>query len=281
MDKILVPTDFSDISKKGLQLAVDIAKQLKGRIILLNVIYPPTGSGFAAAGDVNIAYQGEATHFMAALVRKNKEMLNELITEYAGQNVEIIPQIDFENKVHGLNQYVKENDVDLIVIGTSGQKSHIEYFIGSNTENLIKVSDCPVISIRKETVDFKPKNVVMAIDLNNYNEEEIKVLKEFTGHYDCQVHFLYVLDDGLEEDEAIRELKSIAEKNEFGRFTIDAIENKDIADAIMHYTKRRMADMLALVSEGKKGIRDLVFGSVTNDIINQVNIPVFIISRKE
>jgi nucleotide-binding universal stress UspA family protein len=281
MDKILVPADFSDISRQGLQLAVDIAKQLKVRIILLNVIYPPAGSGFAATGDVNTANQGEAAHFMAALVRKNKARLDKLAVEYAKQGVEIIQQIDFENKVHGLNHYVKENEVDLIVIGTSGQKSLVEHFTGSNTENVIRVSNCPVISIKGKTTDFNPKNVVMAIDLENYSEEEIKVLRDFTGHYDCRVHFLYVMDDGLKTDEAARELESIAENNEFGSFTINAIENKDIADAIMHYTKRYSADLLTLVSEGKKGIRDLIFGSVTNDIINQVNIPVFIIPRKE
>jgi nucleotide-binding universal stress UspA family protein len=281
MYKILVPTDFSDTSKNGLQLAIDIADRQEATIILLNIIHPARGSGFAATGDVNTAYQGEAAHFMAALVRKNKARLEKMIEEYHDKNVEIIPQIDFENKVHGLNQYVEEHQVDLIVMGTSGNKSLTEYFVGNDTENIIAVSNCPVLSIKGEVPDFNPKNAVMAIDLKNYREKELRVLKDFTSHYDCKVHFLYVLDDGLETDEAIRELKSIAEKNEFKNFTINTIENKETADSIMRYTKRRSADMLALVSEGKKGIKDLIFGSVTNDIIGKTTIPVFVISRKD
>lgn len=281
MNKILVPIDFSDTSEKGLSLAIDIVKHVKAEIILLNVIYPPEGSGFAATGDVNTAYQGEAAHFVAALVRKNKARLEKLIEKYKTKGVEITPQIDFENKVHGLNTFVKENDIDLIVMGTRGSKSLTEYFIGSHTENIIKVSNCPVISIKNDIEKFYPKSIVMAIDIDNYDEEEIRQLQKFTEYFDSEVHFLHVLDDGIETDKAVKELKSIAEKTQFANFTINTIDNKNPADAIMRYTKRLSADMLALVAEGKKGLKDLLFGSVTNEIINKIEIPVFVISKRD
>ncbi|MDT8394023.1 MAG: universal stress protein [Bacteroidales bacterium] len=281
MKKILVPTDFSDTSEKGLSLAIDIVEHMQAKIILLNVIYPPEGSGFAATGDVNTAYQGEAAHFMAALVRKNKARLEKLIGKYKNRSVEITPQIDFENKVHGLNNFVEENNVDLIVMGTRGSKSLTEYFIGSHTENIIKVSNCPVISIKSEIENFYPDSIVMAIDIKNCEEEEILQLQKFTKKFDSKVHFLHVLDDGIETDQAVKKLKSIAEKTQFANFTINTIDNENPPDAIMRYTKRLSADMLALVAEGKKGLKDLLFGSVTNDIINKIEIPVFVISKSD
>jgi nucleotide-binding universal stress UspA family protein len=278
MTTILVPTDFSKTSQNGLDLAVDMAENIDGKIILLNVIYPPRGSGFTAMGDVETALEGEAAHFMAELVRKNKERLNAEIDKYKDRSVEIIPQLDFEDKVQGLNAFVKEHQIDLIVIGTKGRKSLTEYLLGSHTENLIKVSDCPVISTKEKVEDFSLDNIVLAIDIRDKNFDGFGKLKLLLGEFKSKVHFLYVMDDGVDTDEAIDELRQIAEKNGFSDYTINTVDNNNPEDAIKRYVNRRSADMLAVFSHGKKGIKELIFGSVTNALINNVSIPVFVMN---
>ncbi len=281
MLNILVPTDFSKTSENGLDLAVDIAEQVNGKIRLLNVIYPPRGSGFSAMGDVETSLEGEAAHFMVELVRKNKGRLDKEIDKYKDRNVEIIPQLDFEDKVQGLNAFVEEHHIDLIVIGTRGRKSLSEYFIGSHTENLIKVSDCPVISTKEEVDNFKPESIVLAVDIKDKNSLELDKLKILVDNFNSEVHFLYVMDDGVDTDKAIDNLKKIAEKNGFSNYTINTVDNKNPEDAIKRYSNRRSADMLAVFSHGKKGLKELIFGSVTNDLINNVKIPVFVMNIED
>lgn len=277
MNRILVPTDFSFTAENGLKLAVDIARHINGEIILLNIIFPVHGTTFTAMGDISTLERGEADHFMAELVRKNRSRLDETIRKYGSDDVKIIPQIDFEDKTNGLNSYVKRHDLDFIVIGTRGSKSLTEYLFGSQTENLVKVSDCPVISVKESVNDFYPEDIVFAVDVNNKNFQGMKELKRFADKFQSEIHLLYIMDDRIQTDEAISKLQQIAEANKFSNYTINTAKNSDPEDAIKSYSKRKSADMLALISEGKTGIRELIFGSVTNDIINSSEVPVFVI----
>ncbi len=280
MKKILVPTDFTKNSENGLKLAVDLAKEINGTIVLLNVIYPVRSTTYTAMGDINNMPKGQADHFMAELVRTNKVRLQKEIEKYKKESVEIIPQIDFEDKIHGLNKYVKDHDIDMIVIGTEGSKSLSEYLFGTHTENVIKASECPVISVKEEPEDnFNPASIVFAVDIKNENYQGINALRNFAENFQAEVHFLHVQDDGINTKEAVSKLQNLAESNNFKNYTINTINNSNIGDTIKSFVKRKDADMIAVVSEGKKGIKELLFGSVTNNLINDVNEPVFVMSK--
>ena len=281
MKRILVPTDFTDTAENGLDVAADLAEELNAEILLLNVIYPVRGTTFTAMGDVNKMPRGEADRFMVELVRTNKVRLQEEIKNYEDRNITITPHIDFENKTHGLNHFVKENEVDFIVIGTKGSKSLTEYLFGSHTENIIKASDCPVISIKEPTKDFKPKNIVFAVDIQKEEYYGIDDLQEFAEEFNSQVHFLYVMDDGVDNNEAVSKLQNLADSNHFKNYTINTLENSNVENTIKKFARRKEADMLAVVSEGKKGIKELIFGSVTNDIINNMHEPVLVMSKEK
>ncbi len=284
MKKILVPTDFTKSAENGLKLAVDLAKHVNGEITLLNMIYPVRGSSFTAMADVTRTPRGETDLFMVKLIKTNKAKLQIEIDNFKKDNVPIKPEIDFEDKVHGLNKYVKQNDIDMIVIGTKGSKSLYEYLFGTHTENVIKVSDCPVITVKEEPVDgYFPESIVFAVDINNENYHGINELKKFADEFNSQVHFLYVMDDEIDTEEAVSKLGSLAEANKFNDYTINTFkENKsNVEDTIKSFAKRKDADMIAVVSEGKKGIKELLFGSVTNDLINNVEYPVFVMSNEK
>jgi nucleotide-binding universal stress UspA family protein len=279
MMKLLVPTDFSDTAENGLKLATDILKKIGGEIILLNVIYPVPGTTFTAMGDINNLPRGKADRFMAELVRKNKSKLDKEIEKYGSDKIKIIPRMDFVDKVDGLKNYVKEHELDLIVMGTKGSKSLTEYLFGTHTERVIKVSECPVISIKGPAGKFYPDNIVFAVDINNENYEGIERLKDFANTLNGTVHLLYVVDDGIETNEALEKLESLARETGFNQYTLNTVNNHDAESTIRNYAKRKSADMIAVVAEGKTGVRELLFGSVTNDIINNIEIPVFVISN--
>ncbi|MDZ7741139.1 MAG: universal stress protein [Bacteroidota bacterium] len=256
MKKILVPTDFTDIAENGLKVAIELTRKANAEIILLNVIYPVKGTTFTAMGDINNMPRGQADRFMAELVRTNKARLDKLIGKYNEQGVEITPQIDFEDKTHGLSHYAREHEIDLIVIGTKGSKSLNEYLFGSHTENIIKASDCPVISVKKPVENFSPENIVFAVDINKEEYHGIENLKNFASEFNSEVHFLYVMDDGIDNNEAVSKLQNLAEKNKFDRYSINTVNNGNVEDTIKKFAKRKEADMLAVISEGKKGSKN-------------------------
>ncbi len=56
-------------------------------------------------------------------------------------------------------------DIDLVVMGTSGEENAAEAFTGNHTEQVIKISKCPVLSVRDgfQIKDFN--KIVLAVNV--------------------------------------------------------------------------------------------------------------------
>ena len=279
MKNILVPTDFTEIAERGLKVAVNLAKHSKAEIHLMNVIYPVRGTTFSAYGDINNIPKTQEDRFMAELVRKNEQRMESLIAEYEASGVNIHPVFDFEDKVNGINAFVKENDVDLVVIGTTGSTSLSEYFFGSNTEKLIKASECPVISVRQEVTDFYPRNIIFAVDVENELYSGSEYIREFADKYNSTVHLVYVINDGIKTDTAVKKLEKFASDYNFSDYSINTIPDDSPEISIRKFAKRKKADMLSMISHGRKGLSSHIFGSVTNEVLNDSEIPVLVVNK--
>lgn len=278
MNNILVLTDFTETSRYGLDLAVDLAKNTNSTIILLNLIFPASESGFSAMGDVNVHNQGEMSRFAAELMRTNNKRLLEEIGRFKDENVEFLPRIEIVESDKDVEKAIKKQEPDALVIGTEESKSFSEYFFGSDTEKLIKISDIPVISTRRDVDNYYPYNIVCALDIDDEGKIDLTLLRDFSEEFNSKVHLLYVLDDGISNSKAIEKMKNLADKYKINDYSINTVKNSSAEEAIKKFSKRKSADLLALVSEGKTGLKDMLFGSLTNDIVNKVDIPVLVMN---
>ena len=56
-------------------------------------------------------------------------------------------------------------DADLIIMGTNGSpKGRIKRFIGSNAERVVRLSKCPVMTIKGDTIKGKCENIILPLD---------------------------------------------------------------------------------------------------------------------
>jgi len=72
-------------------------------------------------------------------------------------------------------EYAKENDIDLIVIGTHGRRGLGHLFLGSVAEEVVRLSAAPVLTIR-EREEPKPvtmmKQILVPLDFSNFFAQE-------------------------------------------------------------------------------------------------------------
>jgi nucleotide-binding universal stress UspA family protein len=54
----------------------------------------------------------------------------------------------FEMPYQSIQNYVEDNAVDLVVMGTHGRTGLDRYLLGSVTEKLVRTSPVPVLSVR-------------------------------------------------------------------------------------------------------------------------------------
>jgi nucleotide-binding universal stress UspA family protein len=136
--RILVPVDFSDSSRRALDVAIDLKETAAGTLILQHVVLNPTFAGFHPAEYVRIF------EVDPGLPDRLRQQLREWMAEEP-----------FEAEVHEAEDIaasildVAENQrADLIVMGTRG-RTGIDYFImGSVAEKIVRAAPVPVLTIK-------------------------------------------------------------------------------------------------------------------------------------
>ncbi|WP_186756967.1 universal stress protein [Echinicola salinicaeni] len=137
VEKLLVPSDFSDYSKDALEEAIMIAER-HGRhveIICQNVFSVPSGYHLT----------GKSYEEFAAIMKTNAEVnFKKFIRKIDTKNVTIHPEYTVDNNddpVEDIFLKAKEANVDGIIIGAKGRTAATALFIGSIAERLIQLND--------------------------------------------------------------------------------------------------------------------------------------------
>ncbi|MCL1632150.1 universal stress protein [Sporolactobacillus sp. CPB3-1] len=137
--KILVSYDDSDLSKKALQKAADLARiDEKSELDVLNVVTVPTNQFIV--GDVYREVRESTLKYGHEIVRRAQKVLDEL------PNATHL-FVEEGQPVHTILEFASENDYDLIVIGSRGL-SGVKEFLGSVSHGVVQRSKVPVLIIK-------------------------------------------------------------------------------------------------------------------------------------
>jgi nucleotide-binding universal stress UspA family protein len=276
MYKILVPTDFSEPAEYGLDAALKIAEYIKNaEIHLINFIQPGTEKSFSATGDLYSKRDEEEIIYIKELKRKNLKRLNHIIKDNNLYSIEITTKVilmDFEN---GLEGYVNANHIDLVVMGTSGEESFSEFFVGNHTQKVIKAGVCPVLSLKEPIDHFKADNIVLATDLNNDSHDAVKNITRFASYFNAIIHIVHVTTN-IENKLALEsKLEEFAHHHEINKnYTINVVEHDNKEKAINRFAQDKGADIIAVLAHGKSALANLFIGSVSQDLVKGSNMPV-------
>jgi universal stress protein A len=135
---ILVPTDFSDYSRHAAQRALALSDVFDARLTVIHIVdyLPPTF----------ISSQSE--HMSAAqVIARATNYLGEWVQEVGLERAEQL--VDTGPTGRGIVAAAKDNGVDLIAIGTSGEGG-MKRLLGSTTNAVMHDAPCDVLSIHCE-----------------------------------------------------------------------------------------------------------------------------------
>ncbi|WP_225000023.1 universal stress protein [Cesiribacter sp. SM1] len=281
MERILVLTDFSDIAKQGLEGAVRLAQQLGGaEILLLNTELSPQGREFSATGDIYYTDNHEEDRFMVALIRKNTQRLQELAASYENSGVRITPYIEVGPMQEVVDAFMNKHKPDLIVMGTSGENTFEEYFVGNHTEQVIRIARVPVITIKVTDRPADIRNIVLATDMNDKAYNGLRHIKVLADKLRAHLHLVYVTKSGKVAQRR-SDVEAYAAKQGLSNYTIGAIEDSDTEDGIKRYAASVGADLIAVITHGREGLSALLSHSVAEDVIREASVPVLTVNMNE
>jgi len=150
--KILVPVDFSPMSKEVLRAAIEIGKHRDAEVCALHVLRGSEHIAYYAgefSGAAGMERADEESRILAETQLKN--MLNELA---AGPKVQA--RLVMGDPVNEIIQHAEAEDIDLIVMATRGRRGLSRLLMGSVTEQVVRCAPCPVLSIRPKAHQLSP-----------------------------------------------------------------------------------------------------------------------------
>jgi nucleotide-binding universal stress UspA family protein len=143
---ILVPTDFSEPSKKALGYALYLAKQNRLKITLLHVIEPILvypDAVYPVMMDANFG-PTEAKNAFRKLCKEehvDRHLVRNMLIRRGTPHQEIA-------------QAARELEADLIIIATNGYTGLAHVLLGSTTERVVRHAPCPVLVVREKEREF-------------------------------------------------------------------------------------------------------------------------------
>lgn len=280
MEKILVLTDFSDIAAKGLEAAVQMARQLGGaEILLLNTEKSVSGRRFSASGDTGNMLDPEEDVYMIELIRLNKKRLQDLSVKYSADGVKISPYIEIGSMQDIVDDFLHHRKVDIIVMGTSGESTIEEYFVGNHTEQVIRVANVPVVSVKLTDQLQGFSKIVLATDLNKDAARGLRPVQNLATKLGAKLFLVHVTTS---KPESVRkEIEDYAGKNGLLNYTVNVVNHHDTEEGIKQFASETGADMIAVITHGREGLSSLLSHSVAEEVIKEASIPVLTINMKE
>jgi nucleotide-binding universal stress UspA family protein len=143
LQRVLFPTDFSESARHAFAYALAFVQEFGAELYLLHVIEVlPTGY----AGDLFPSVMGQVVSEIHGYA---KDELAKLATEARAREIRIHERIAQGKAAAEIIRVAREDQIDMIVIGTHGRGALSHALFGSTTDRVVRKAPCPVLICRQ------------------------------------------------------------------------------------------------------------------------------------
>ncbi len=149
-ERILWPTDFSSLSLHGSLYARGFRELFQAELHVVHVVPPaiPTDLAITLPIESPVAYLGPEVE------PECRARLESLVQQQFGAVTGVTVRVLFGNPWSTICAYAREQDIQLIVVGTHGRTGFQHVLIGSTAERIVQHAPCPVLVVKNPEQDF-------------------------------------------------------------------------------------------------------------------------------
>ncbi len=271
MKKLLIPVDFSETSEAAIHFGIQLAEKCGYHVMLHHSV------------DLVHAYESmymDVPHvqtFTQQVVDDMEVKLENLFRLTRREGMIITKHLTTGTLVQDIKKLVDEHEVDLIVMGTKGASGLKEFFVGSNTEKVVRLVNCPVISVPSSADVRTIRKILVPIDLSEIRPSFLSQMAHFQRMFSAAVEFVWVkTPHDIENVELItEEVNNLLSQYEVASSSFTVIKDVFAQDGILNYAHITDADMIAMATHARRGLAHWFSGSLTEDVVNHARIPLW------
>lgn len=285
MSHILVPVDYSVNAKNAYIYALQLAERLRMNIKVLHV-YNTSALPYEA-----VYFEGEDSienvdeHKLRAYVRSAPNDV-----DYEDLQVPKGVDIKFESVINlsvaaGIRLAADEDDVDMIVMGTTNKTGVFVNWLGSTASQVSETAPKPVLLVPPKVKFENYRRIVVA---NHYETTEKATLSQITAWaelFGSALHFVHVV---FPKDKSPHELIGRATTEQLLTmdpplriaFEVTNLKHESVADGLENYAEEQQADLLIVVNKKRSNWSALLRRSLTQRLALATKRPILIMHEE-
>ena len=286
IERILCPVDFSEFSVLAFSYASSLAHHFRAKLFALNVVelgqYP--SADFAPNADTY-------DEFCATLLCQSEARLRVFIQAHRQYDVDPQCICTKGRAADSILCFAKQKAINLIVMGTHGYRGFERLMLGSATEKVLRMAQCPVLAVpelhresdaSKDAVDLR--RIVACTDFSKYSERALHHAIFVAEEYKTDLTLVHVLEDastpGCVEDtttayKRLDELVSAQGKLNC-KITTAVMIGRSYRE-ICRLARDNRAELVIMAVHGGNSLDRAIFGSTTYRVIQSGTCPVLTI----
>ncbi|WP_457752834.1 universal stress protein [Thermococcus sp.] len=275
-EKILFPTDFSEVSLHALRNCVPKFFELGAKKLYLVHIVDITATDIEAL----------------ELMKIDEEQIDNLAGELRERGIEVEPIVKLGIPSLEITEIAKEKNVDLIISPSKGENILRQMFLGSTASNLVRATKKPVLLIRYEWDEEEEKikclhdcekifdKPLVALDFSPCSIRIMEVVKRFEELVKEGI-LLHVVDYGKAEELEENIAKAKRNLERYAKIVKFPVEKEVLAgvasQGIIGLSIAKGATLIVMGKKGRSIIKDLLLGSTTERVIRDSKLPVLLV----
>ena len=273
MKKILFPTDFSEAATNAFVHALEFAKIVNAELILLHTFEIPVyDSQFFPENYASIYSSIELAKF--EMFKDEIPKLRTIAMERKLEDIVIKHRLMDGDLLYNLKNAVEEDNIDFVIMGTTGVFDWTKFFLGSNTSSVIAGVDVPVLCVPADAKFKKIKIIGFTTRYREKDKNELKKVLKIAQKTNAKVKSLYVKTSNSDvSDVTIKEWEK-----EFANENIEflVLPSDEVKETILDFILFKDIDILTTIKHKRSFFESLFESSFTKKITKEVSIPVLI-----
>lgn len=269
MKNILCPTDFTDTAQCAVAYSAKFCQRAGAQLTLFHAI---------TFGEL---VPNEFIWGRSVTVEATQYHLDELCLEIK-RVYKISCEAEVEPSNRSVAQIIKDecDRFDLVIMGTNGPDNFYEYFAGSNTYQVAKDTEKPLLLVPSHFEYLEIREIVCASDYLHSHDAQYNQLLTWASLLQAHVTMLQVLpeQEHAGESESLKLRQFQLRKLFNGKLNLDfkTVRAADTASGIRDFIANHGCDALAVCARHYPVIRNLFHRSITKSLSADVSVPLFI-----
>jgi len=276
--RILVPTDFTACADGALLHALYVARMEGATVSILHVAEQLAP---AMQGKQYPHMQTYYDRMIVALQRSMRATLPDLHHE-----VEVFYQTRIGRDIPGgILNHAKEHDIDLIVMGTMGQRQESSVLMGSSTTKVVRKATCHVLSVGPTALQDPElvKRILVPIDFSEASRYVFKFAQSIVERIGGELILLHVIapEEQDSKEEKLAQLRQYLPPENDGNQTYRVcVGSGNPLFEIPAFAHRHHVNLVVISYHERRDVEAPFIGCVVEQVVQMAPCPVFRIKPK-